>query len=341
MYIYRKLYTQLNWINYNYLWLKNWEWGYKITNIIFNKYLDFYEYKLGYYIIATFLIYQGIKKIKLKNELLVVTLLFLNIQFMGTYINAVRQVMSISIFIYSIHYVYQKKNINYIVCILIASLFHFSSIILIFLPLINLIKSKKIIISMFILSKLSLLLKDYIIFLIEILIKNIGIFSKFLDKKIYLETSFNIVSLTNDIPMILILSYIYIIKKEILLKSKEVFILKGYLVYYFITNSMYYFSYSYRLKSYFIIFYILIISILIDSIDDKIKRKIMTIIIIIIFLIIYFFKEIHSQYSLYKTWIPYTNYFQNKIKEINYIDTVEYKTSSEHRKKKFKIKRGK
>ena len=127
--------------NYNYelvyytgdMKFEYFELGYKLVNKIFNNYLnfDFYIFKGIVYIVTIFLFYKGLKFFLPNNKIgLFFILLYSYGVFYFFYIGFIRQTISISIFTFSLQYIYQKKKVKYIILVIISCMFHISSIFL-------------------------------------------------------------------------------------------------------------------------------------------------------------------------------------------------------------------
>lgn len=101
-------------------------WICKIINIFSNDYVYFF-------VITSFLIllftYKGILKLS-SYPALCLLLFVLSGEYISSF-NIIRQYIALSIFIYSLNFILEKKMLKYIACILVASLFHNSAIVLI------------------------------------------------------------------------------------------------------------------------------------------------------------------------------------------------------------------
>lgn len=110
------------------------EIGYVLINQFFNNLnLNYYTFRGIIFFIEVILIYKGIKSFfKKKDEISWIFILLYSYGiFYFYYFSFIRQSIAISIIIYSLQYIYMKKKWKYLFWIIIASLFHKSSIIFI------------------------------------------------------------------------------------------------------------------------------------------------------------------------------------------------------------------
>jgi hypothetical protein len=97
-------------------------------------------------IVTTVMLFYSLINYIHRRFILFVVLLYYSTIFISLDMSGVRQAISTHIFFVSIRYIHRKEFIKYILLILIASLFHFSSILLIFLyPILNVYLNQRII----------------------------------------------------------------------------------------------------------------------------------------------------------------------------------------------------
>lgn len=115
-----------------------WEGGFVILTKLFSSSLDLH-YSIYFGIIAYFQIFLFF--FRLRREYYIFPLLTFTFMFgcnWLTFSNGLRQILAVSIFFYSIPYLANRRYLNYIIAIIIASLFHKSAILLLVLPLLPL-----------------------------------------------------------------------------------------------------------------------------------------------------------------------------------------------------------
>ncbi|WP_392340470.1 EpsG family protein [Moritella marina] len=118
------------------------EIGYRLfvdffSNVGFSPQFFFFLFSL----LTLFLFYKGYSYI-FNNErfyFYLATLLFIPFYYFAT-LNVVRQALAASIFFYSIRFILEKSFFKYLICILIASLFHYSAIVCLILYLTSKVK---------------------------------------------------------------------------------------------------------------------------------------------------------------------------------------------------------
>ena len=106
---------------------------FEVGFVEFNKLFTFSKWGfVPLLMISLFIPYHQIYKILKREKILVIgSFVFLTFGYFIRFENIVRQGISMGIFYYSLNYAIEKKIIKYITCVLIAVLFHTSSIILI------------------------------------------------------------------------------------------------------------------------------------------------------------------------------------------------------------------
>ena len=329
---------------YNNFTIKNisnssWEWGYKLSNVLVNNHINYSEFKLLYYLIFTLLVYSGTSKLfNKKNRIFIISLMFLFNQFYRLIIPSVRQVMAVGIFIYSISYLY-KRDRKYIALVGLATMFHSSAVFLLINLIIHKIKINwKSMLTFGVVLKLILLLNNHILRVVFIILNKVPILNRFLNNYDVLSFKNSLVpiSLTNDVPFILVTLILMKYRKKVLRKPLNVFLIRGYILYYTVSSLVYVVPMMFRIKLYYYIFFIMLIVKLPGIVMSNRKEKaIIKFLIILSFSYLSFYRSI----SMEKKWHPYTNYLQTFYKDIDYRTTVEYREIKERefeaRKKMF------
>lgn len=305
------------------------EIGYVLINQFFNNLnLNYYTFRGIIFFIEVILIYKGIKSFfKKKDEISWIFILLYSYGiFYFYYFSFIRQSIAISIIIYSLQYIYMKKKWKYLFWIIIASLFHKSSIIFIGIYflffLFQKIKSFK-----FFLEKKEVLILGIILLKI-LFITSIGknMIYSFLEKiKIIIPrlsyyinfNQDNIIISIYDIIFILILT-IYL--NNIKLKREEKFIVDYFFLIYIVYNLFINFSFFNRIRLYtdFLVFY----NLLIVLNKYKIKNFLKVLCIILVFL--QYNLKIQNGF-LKEVLFPYNNYIIVIFKKVNLNETQQYK----------------
>lgn len=305
------------------------EIGYKFINKLFYKLnLNFYVFKGSLYFLLVILIYKGIKEFFPNKEDLMLSFIFIFLygSFYYLYISFIRQAIALSIFIFSLQYIYKKKKIKYLVLIIIACFFHKTSIIL--YPLYYLfnnlavkkiiIKNQNIVLILIFLMKV-LLVKLSAYKFLQVIISKISIFIPRI--QYYLEY---IPANSINIYDILVLCIIFInkfFKPNYSKKEKE--LLKYFIIIYSIFSLLNGFSFMIRFKMYIDIFFILNIVLILNKCQKVNKyNKLLKYLFIIIFFIRF---NIYIQKRDYIDSIfPYQNYSYKLFKEIKFEDTQQF-----------------
>lgn len=322
LYIYEKIYYLANLKNFNQILFEK---GYIFLNIIFNQLINFEIFKILIYFINTILIYCGLKKITKKNITLIFAFLFFYSSFYDLFISAFRQQIAVSIFIYSLNYIKEKKHEKYIICILIASLFHKSAFIFIFLSFIfNYIKINKKYIILYLLIIFTALFFPIYKYLILFFLKMVSlVFKNIIFREAYFSLIFNFSLKTIIINLLVVVFYFLMYKK--IKGKKNIFILKGYICYLFFVSLSKEIPIFYRFNQYLIIFYILMLTIIIDNIKNKFSKITIKYSIVIFFILNYNFLYFFSTPIYDRKYTPLYFYFEKFIKEIEYKNTAQYK----------------
>lgn len=244
-----------------------------------------------------------------------------------------RNLIAISIFLYSEKYLIEKKYLKYILLFCLAFTFHKSAIIML-LPLIlkevwrlnNYILMLILFLCFFILMNQGLLLK----------IANFFPFGVGEKLNNYIGTSFfnNSIFSLGVIQRVLVIFYIIFRKRFFLLKfeKKGEMILKFIIIYFIVYRSGLTIKNLWRLTYYFIVYYIVSICYLIESFNKKIDKK-----VLILLFSGYFIMTMYSTLSReYTRYIPYTSYLNYFFKE-----KPSYEVRSNYNALKYQEKFGK
>lgn len=321
-FVYETIYEKINFSNLKYI---NFEKGYVFLNAIFNKYLEFYNFKSLIYIINIFLIYKGLRKILIRQQVyMVLGLMYLLFsQFYYFYLSAFRQSISISIFIYSLSYIKNKKILKYTVNIFIAFLFHKSAIILYLIYFIFNSKMKiRMILNIFLYS-----ISNILIFVPQIRNKIVLVFSKIVDILKLGNLNQNYLFKENDIGIknIIFMLFLMLIYKYLTFKKENYFINKIIFCYILVNLLSKVIGIFYRVEIYFSVFYCIFLTELFLKCNKNIVFKLIRMSLIIFIGLNYNIKSIWSNYKNLGSCIPLHFTFEKLYKNINYQDTAEYK----------------
>jgi transmembrane protein EpsG len=130
---YESYYSIFNYIaqdNQNAISYLHLEPGWKLINWLFRD-LGFFSMTVVLALINCIIYYRFIKKyVQVSYYWLAIFFYIFNPNFMLIHSSAMRQSAAIMIFIFSLDYLYKKELIRYILCIAVASLFHYSALLL-------------------------------------------------------------------------------------------------------------------------------------------------------------------------------------------------------------------
>lgn len=321
-FIYENIYEKIEFSNLKYI---NLEKGYVFLNAIFNNYLEFYNFKSLIYLINTFLMYRGLKKILSYQKIYIVfgLMYLLFNQFYYFYLSAFRQSISISIFIYSLSYIKNKKLLKYTISIFIAFLFHKSAILL---YLIYFIFNSRMKIRM-ILNIYSYFILNILIFVPQIRNEIVLAFSKIVDILKLGNLNQNYLFKENDIGInnIIFILFLMLIYKYLTSKKENYFINKIIFCYILINILSKVIGIFYRVEIYFSVFYCMFLTELFLKCNKNIILKLIRISLIIFIGLNYNIKSIWNNYKNLGSCIPLHFTFEKLYKNINYQDTAEYK----------------
>lgn len=320
-FVYENIYREIDFSNIKYI---SFEKGYVVLNAIFNNYLEFYNFKSLVYLVNTFLIYKGLKKI-LNNQknYMILGLLYLQFnQFYYLYLSAFRQSIAIAIFIYSLSYIRDRKLLRYTLTIFLAFFFHKSALILYPVYFIFNYRIK---------VKIILIIYMYIILNILILLPQIQqeiffIFSKIINilkletlSKSYLVKSADIG--IKNMVLTLVLMFLY---KYLTSKKENYFINKMLFCYIIMEILSKVFGVFSRIEIYFTTFYCIFLVELFFKCNRNIIFKFLRVSLILFIGLNYNIKSIWNKYTELGSLIPFHFIYERFYKEINNQDTAEY-----------------
>ena len=142
---YREIYINLSFDNFKFL-----EPGYRCVNLFF-KYIGF-SYEVSVFIFAIIinvLFYRFIRVYSVSVPVSLLLYICLNYYFIG--FNAVRQMLSIAIFLNGLSYIWKRQYFQFLIIVLLASMFHYSIIVTVIYPLFK-IKQKYVLLFAWIVS---------------------------------------------------------------------------------------------------------------------------------------------------------------------------------------------
>lgn len=229
-----------------------------VTNVLFIN--TFYRYENAFIIIFIYL---------------TATIFFFNT------FNLVRQMFAASIFMYSVRFIEDKKFIKYLICILVASTMHFSSIYLI--PIYFLVNGTYSRTIYFIILFASIILGQILT------IDLASIFSKYINTyEVYFESEITYSSGLLTLFFNLHLLFFIIFKDKVFTNSRNTIVFNFFFIGVILYNMITSFFYIYRFSIYFIIFAPIVIPAL-GKIIGKYKSDIILILVfgIMMFLFLY------------------------------------------------------
>lgn len=321
-FVYELLYPYINFSNFNLT--KSFEEGYGILNAFFNNIFSFYQFKALIFGINAILIYKGLKKLVTPQKLFYMMMfLYLDLYFFPVYLSAFRQSISISIFIYSLHFIDEKKFIKYFLLICLATTFHKSSLVLFFIyPLFEIIKtdtkSIRIYISIYIIN---IFVPFFISIGMRILEQIFLYFPKLKRGDYYFNPNF---SGRPSILLIFLIILFLINYKNIENKEENAFWTKSFIIYIFLSIVGSIFPIFFRIRVYLSVFMIGEMLIILDSFRSGLLRRSLKFIIFAFFIVAYNLKGIYDLYLLNGSYIPFHFSFETLYKDIPYEATSEY-----------------
>lgn len=247
---------------------------------------------LFYFIVIFKLIFSNVKKNRYWMSVLI---LLLNPYLFLIHLSAIRQTIAILFFIISVKYIYERKIIKYIFCLVIAAGFHKSSLLLI--PFYFFLNTKKISKKEYVFIFLSIIFifTNYFQILLNIILQ------KFPGYIFYLKNAQG-----NSIRSIIFSAvyFIFVLLYLNRLKEKKIIYGKLYLISTIISIWTIKIAMLTRIGMYFDIFMIITIPNLLEEIKDKNIRLFFTMILFSIFLLRYlsfFNTELWRSFFEYKT----------------------------------------
>lgn len=318
--VYEYIYHNINTTNLNSIY--NCEKGFLYLNLILKNFFNFNFFKALIYLFNTILIWKGIRYFfDEKKSLLIITLLYLHGKFYFLYLPSFRQAISVSIFIYSLQFLENKKTFKYILLILIAFLFHKSSIILLVVYcFFRYIKINKIFLIIFcIFNFISFYFLDFIwLKILKNIINFVGIFYK----EILLKTNYFSLRSGGSPREFLFYFFIFFIA-VIYYSEKEEFYMKGYLLFQILYLFQSYIPIVYRFLLYFQIFFTFYIIVILKKLKEKEIRLFFKYFLLLFMLLNFNFREIKLN-SKSGSYIPFHSSLELLYKKIPYTDTAEY-----------------
>ncbi len=127
-----------NFINFHFE-NENFEIGYKFISYLINSFtINYSIFLLIYTFIYLLVLYKAFNKLNLLNTISILLYFTLTLGIWGSH----RQLMSISISFYALHFLFKDKNFKFILFVFLASLFHYSALFCLFYFIIKLNFSK-------------------------------------------------------------------------------------------------------------------------------------------------------------------------------------------------------
>ncbi|MCQ8212122.1 EpsG family protein [Cetobacterium somerae] len=287
------------------------EIGYKSINLIFSMFLNFYEFKALLYFVNIILIYKGIKAIYPQYQKYVWSFLYFYGPYYLFWLTAIRQSIAISIVIYSYHFLYENNVKKYTLCILIATLFHKSALlmlVMIFIQKIRISRTKIVV--------------GYIFSIIILLFGNSNFFNTMfsLIKEDLVKKNISILNLVLY-SILLIASILTYFKNTKFKDRREIFLFKNYIMFMIVFFLSLRLDFIYRILPYLSIF----LGIEISEIFERIKLKKIKFISLIIIFLIFQINTIKNLNRKDGRLVPYNSYIETFFYKIPYEETSEYK----------------
>lgn len=284
----------------------NFEIGYKIVTFLIHSFTSDYSiFLLLYTFVYLFIFYLALSKIKLLNIFTLLLYFSLTLGLWGSH----RQLMSISISFYSLYFLFNNRNLNFLLLIFAASLFHYSALFCLFFYIIKIdIPKPFYLIIILALTLFGTLISDFL--LNNIFSKNeLLSFDKFL---IYLDGASNVEikpSFIGLVKRIVLFIFFYYFSFKISNKSYFHYFLKiyffGIIVYFIFKDTMP--ILINRGSLYFNLMEIFMIPIILYECKDAIKYFLFSFIIFIYSLVM-----INQSIINYKDlFVPYQSKFFN------------------------------
>ncbi|MGL4866433.1 MAG: EpsG family protein [Cetobacterium sp.] len=290
------------------------EVGYNFIVYLSAKVFSF-NFEVFRFLVVSICIYFYIKIINQysKNTPLTIAFMLPTFFFINLLEPIIRQLLASLIFFYSLKYLKERKNIKYLICIIIGSLFHKTIIIL--SPLILLKKrftKKKYLFFLIVM----MILQFYFINIIEFFIRKVPIlfsYEKYLDINELKGTESNIINYLKLIFKFIILNIpIYFSENNKKLnEDKDVYNYSClYVLVLLCSNKIFLLN---RIAIYFIPFYFILISNLIENIANRFKKN-LTYFFYFLFYLVSFINLIYKNNQEYPgRYLPYNNYIWEQL----------------------------
>ncbi len=230
-----------------YMWLI-----YAVTRITINPRWFMFIIALFIYTSILLFLFRASQRLSSKNMVLTIVMFVISGMFFSS-TNLQRQYIALSIILFSYEYLYEKKIIKFYLLVLLASLFHHSSLICCFLPLIFFVKINKITISLYI--ALIFVIFLYSTTIVTWVIKNISYFSEY---KPYIKASSHFVDVQRikvgplSLFLIALMFLVFLYNTINFSNYYQVFLFKLYSCGIIFLASSIHFSLTDRMSTYFI-----------------------------------------------------------------------------------------
>lgn len=325
MYVYQFLYEHMN---LSWIGKINLEPGYILTSVFFSNFLSFPLFKMLVYAVCTILIYKGlIAFVSRKDAAFIMALLYIIAPFYLIYESAFRQAITISIFIFSLQYLKEKKYIKYIVIILLAATFHISALLLLILPLFYKWHKRTFffdisLISIIMVMGILPIFSSIIAIAINELAKYIPRLNSYTDTLINNNISFSLFLLLNVAIIISLIVLFYTKKNTATIEEK--FIYTSSLIFFIIYFIGLHISIFYRILPYFYVFFGFAIILLFRRIPQTSFYFILKYAIVLVFIFKLNLPIILKGNMKDFRYIPYHSYIETVFYDIPYEDTAQY-----------------
>lgn len=278
---------------------------YEAGFVIFCRILGIFSQNIQMFIVATSIIIMpliGRFIYRNSNDVMMSSVLFITLNQYAMYMNASRQAIAIAIILFGYEFLKDNKYVKYIICILLASLFHQTAIVmLVLIPLRKLEYSNKMYFLTIVIGGISLLIADKIFNLGISLFKTYAGYGQ----SIFYESSLLAGSI-NAIIVLLALTLGMFFKKD---SDKEYHFLAYVISILFIIDmTVIKINIFVRLATYFSIFNIIWISKVCSVIKDKNQRVLVKYIIYVCFILYWIIVSIYRPewYGV----IPYSTFWR-------------------------------
>ncbi|AGH82276.1 hypothetical protein PCNPT3_11700 [Psychromonas sp. CNPT3] len=327
MYIYEQFYNSIR-LSSIISWRPvDFEIGFVILNYIGKNilFLPFILFKALVYFFCVLMIFKGVDRVLIKNSnetaFLLILLYFFTAFYMSFFVTF-RQAIAVSIFIYAIKYI---GSVRFYFLIAVASLFHLSGILLLFIPLYIRVKRK----SKWLDSSLIILIPLFMYspvfsYIIALVMPYLGEFSGKIVSYGIGHVAVKVFGLMDALHFIIGLLVIFLVSKKALTKEESI-IYKLFILYVILALVASTIPLMYRVLMYFQVFLPLGIVLAFRGIKSSSLKNITKLVVIISFFGLFNLYRINLAYKFDGKFIPYHSGLELVFYEIPYSTTAQYR----------------